>query len=158
VRFADGAEAQLPDGRRRSGAERPLQPPRLCHHRSWRSARNHYPRPRCQITMKKLSTRAGFGLAAAVCAGLLAFAYYLQYVQHLEPCPLCYVQRWFFYAMLAVFVVAAIHGRGALVYGGLTTLFAAGGLAAASRQVWLQHLPADKVPQCGPDLIFMLKN
>ena len=108
--------------------------------------------------MKHLSTRYGFGLAAAVCAGLLAFAYYLQYVQHLEPCPLCYVQRWFFYAMLAVFLIAAIHGRGALVYGGLATLFAVGGLAAASRQVWLQHLPADKVPQCGPDLIFMLKN
>lgn len=108
--------------------------------------------------MKNLSTRAGFGLAAAVCAGLLAFAYYLQYVQHLEPCPLCYAQRWFFYAMLAVFVIAAIHGRGALIYGCLVTLFAAGGLAAAIRQVWLQHLPADKVPQCGPDLIFMLKN
>lgn len=108
--------------------------------------------------MKNLSTRAGFGLAAAVCAGLLAFAYYLQYVQHLQPCPLCYAQRWFFYAMLAVFVIAAIHGRGALIYGCLVTLFAAGGLAAAIRQVWLQHLPADKVPQCGPDLIFMLKN
>ena len=108
--------------------------------------------------MKNLSTRAGFGLAAAVCAGLLAFAYYLQYVQHLEPCPLCYAQRWFFYAMLTVFVIAAIHGRGALIYGCLVTLFAAGGLAAAIRQVWLQHLPADKVPQCGPDLIFMLKN
>jgi disulfide bond formation protein DsbB len=24
--------------------------------------------------------------------------------------------------------------------------------------VWLQHLPADKVPQCGPDLFFMLNN
>jgi disulfide bond formation protein DsbB len=33
-----------------------------------------------------------------------------------------------------------------------------GGAAAASRQVWLQHLPADKVPQCGPDLFFMLEN
>lgn len=108
--------------------------------------------------MKKLSTRAGFGLVAAVCAGLLAFAYYLQYVQHLEPCPLCYAQRLFFYAMLAVFVVAALHGRGAPVYGCVAALFAAGGIAAAGRQVWLQHLPADKVPQCGPDLIFMLKN
>jgi disulfide bond formation protein DsbB len=111
--------------------------------------------------MNNLSTRAGFGLAAAVCAGLLAFAYYLQYVQHLEPCPLCYAQRLFFYAMLAAFLIATIHGprrRGALLYGLLVTLFAAGGLAAATRQVWLQHLPADKVPQCGPDLIFMLKN
>ena len=28
----------------------------------------------------------------------------------------------------------------------------------AARQVWLQHLPADKVPACGPDLYFMLEN
>jgi len=31
------------------------------------------------------------------------------------------------------------------------------GLAIAGRQVWLQHLPADKVPECGPDLAFMLE-
>jgi disulfide bond formation protein DsbB len=24
--------------------------------------------------------------------------------------------------------------------------------------VWLQHLPPDKVPQCGPDLYFMFEN
>ncbi|MCL4126346.1 UNVERIFIED_CONTAM: hypothetical protein GTU68_014321 [Idotea baltica] len=36
------------------------------------------------------------------------------------------------------------------------TISSALGLAIASRQVWLQHLPADKVPECGPDLAFML--
>ena len=35
---------------------------------------------------------------------------------------------------------------------------AAGGFAVAARQVWLQHLPPDRVPQCGPDLYFMLEN
>jgi disulfide bond formation protein DsbB len=111
--------------------------------------------------ISRLSTRAGFALGAAVCAALLAFGLYLQYVQHLEPCPLCYVQRGFFMLALGVFAVAAIHGPGrigALIYGVLAALFAAGGLAAASRQVWLQHLPADRVPQCGPDLFFMVKN
>ena len=54
--------------------------------------------------------------------------------------------------------VGALHGRWARFYGTLGGLFAAGGAAAASRQVWLQHLPADKVPQCGPDLFFMLEN
>jgi disulfide bond formation protein DsbB len=110
---------------------------------------------------QKLTTRAGFAVAAAICAALLAFAYYLQYVKGLDPCPLCYVQRWFFYALMAVFVVAAIHAparRGALAYGILATLFAAGGGTAAARQVWLQHLPPDKVPQCGPDIFFMMKN
>lgn len=111
--------------------------------------------------MTRLSTRTGFAAGAAICAALLGFGYYLQYVQGLDPCPLCYVQRYFFYAVMALCVVAALHDprrAGVLAYGILVALFAAGGAAAASRQVWLQHLPADKVPQCGPDLFFMLKN
>jgi len=35
---------------------------------------------------------------------------------------------------------------------------AAGGFVVAARQVWLQHLPPERVPQCGPDLYFMLEN
>ena len=111
--------------------------------------------------IEKLSGRAGFGVGAAVCAALLGFGYYLQYARGLEPCPLCHVQRAFFYALMAVFILGAVHGprrTGGIVYGVVAALFAAGGAAAASRQVWLQHLPADKVPQCGPDLFFMLEN
>ena len=107
------------------------------------------------------SYRMGAALGAAVCAGLMAFAYYLQYVKGLEPCPLCMVQRGFFYAVMALFILAAIHGpgrTGAIVYSSLIALFALGGAATAGRQVWLQHLPPDKVPQCGPDLAFMLEN
>ena len=105
--------------------------------------------------------RLAFGLGAFVCAGLLAFAYYLQYVKGLEPCPLCMVQRGFFYAVMALFVLAALHGPGRVgivVYSSLIALFALGGAASAGRQVWLQHLPPDKVPQCGPDLFFMLEH
>ena len=102
-----------------------------------------------------------FAAGTAVCALLLGFGYYLQYVQGLEPCPLCMVQRFFFYLVAGVCLIAALHGPGriaTIVYGGLAALFALGGAATAGRQVWLQHLPADKVPQCGPDLAFMLKN
>jgi protein dithiol:quinone oxidoreductase len=105
--------------------------------------------------------RLPFGAAAAICAALLGFGYYLQYVRGLDPCPLCLLQRGFFYGVLLIFLLAAVHGpkgKGALVYGVLGALVAAGGAAVASRQVWLQHLPADKVPQCGPDLFFMLEN
>jgi disulfide bond formation protein DsbB len=103
-----------------------------------------------------------FGAGAAACAALLAFGYFLQYTQGLEPCPLCLVQRAFFYLVLAVMLAGALHdpatplGRG--IYGVLAFLFAAGGAAVAARQVWLQHLPADRVPQCGPDLAYMLEN
>ena len=107
------------------------------------------------------SPRGAFALGAIACAALLGFGYFLQYGKGLEPCPLCLLQRGFFYALLIVFLLAALHGprgKGIIFYGGLASLFAAGGAAVASRQVWLQHLPKDKVPQCGPDLFFMLEN
>ena len=97
-------------------------------------------------------------MGTAVCALLLGFGYYLQYAQGLDPCPLCQVQRAFYYLAGLAFLAGALHGRLIPAYASLAALFALGGAAVAARQVWLQHLPADKVPQCGPDLAFMLKN
>ena len=108
-----------------------------------------------------MNRRLYYAAPALIIAALLGYGYYLQYVQGLEPCPLCMVQRAFFYLLIATFVVAALHAPsrvGALIYAAFVVLFAAGGAATAGRQVWLQHLPADKVPQCGPDLFFMLEN
>src|SRR5687768_15555225 len=102
-----------------------------------------------------------FALVAAACAALLGFGYYLQYGKGLEPCPLCLVQRGFFIALMAVCLLAALHRParvGTVAYGLAAALFALGGAAVAARQVWLQHLPPDKVPQCGPDLFFMMEN
>jgi len=62
--------------------------------------------------------------------------------------------------MMIVFAVAAIHApkrRGAILYSGLLFVMAAMGAAIAGRQVWLQHLPPDKVPACGPGLEYMLE-
>lgn len=113
------------------------------------------------MTTRSPSPRLWFALGAAACAGLLAYALVLQYFQGQDPCPLCLVQRGFFTLVMVAFLVGAVHnpGRsGALVYSVLALLSAAGGLAVAGRQVWLQHLPADQVPACGPDLYFMLQN
>ena len=107
-----------------------------------------------------MSARTGYVLGVLVCIGLLAFALYLQYVEHQEPCPMCILQRIAFFSMMAVFVVAALHGprrRGATVYSALAFLLAAAGAAVAARQVWLQHLPASQVPACGPGLQYMLE-
>jgi disulfide bond formation protein DsbB len=102
--------------------------------------------------------RTWFAVGAAVCALLLGFGYFLQYVQGLDPCPLCQVQRAFYYLVGGAFILGAVHGRFLPAYGSLAALFSIGGIGTAGRQVWLQHLPPDKVPQCGPDLAFMLKN
>ncbi len=113
------------------------------------------------MKLSSLSTRSAYAAAAAVCVALLAFGFYLQYVEGLKPCPLCMVQRGFFVALIAIFGLGALHGParvGAAIYGVAALLFTAGGAAAAGRQVWLQHLPADQVPACGPNLKYMLQN
>ena len=92
---------------------------------------------------------------------MLGFGYILEYFYGQDPCPLCLVQRAFYYGVLLVFAVAALHSPGKtghVLYCVAGALFALGGLGVALRHVWLQHLPADQVPACGPDLFFMLEN
>lgn len=101
-----------------------------------------------------------FTLLALFAAGLLAFGYYLQYHDGLEPCPMCIFQRLCFMAVVLIATAAAVHGpgrRGVWVYAALTATAAAVGGGIAARQVWLQHLPAERVPECGPGLEFMLE-
>ena len=104
--------------------------------------------------------RLGYAAGFVVCAGLIAFALYLQYVQGEDPCPLCMVQRIAFIVLGALFLVAALHGpgrTGAVVYGVLIFIVAAAGAAVAGRHVWLQSLPKHMVPECGPGLDYILE-
>lgn len=94
-------------------------------------------------------------------AALFGAALYLQHVLHQDPCPLCMVQRFIFIAMLALFSFATLHNPkrvGAKVYGVLINILALAGIGVASRHIWLQHLPKDEVPACGPGLDYMLDN
>ena len=44
-----------------------------------------------------------------------------------------------------------------VAYGVLALLAATVGIGIAGRHVWLQHLPADEVPMCGPGLDYLLE-
>ena len=104
--------------------------------------------------------RLGYAAGLLVCAGLIGFALYLQYFDGQDPCPLCLLQRVVYMVLMAIFLVAAVHGparTGAMVYGGLLVLAALIGSAIATRHVWLQHLPKDRIPECGPGLEYMLR-
>jgi disulfide bond formation protein DsbB len=90
----------------------------------------------------------------------MLFALWLQYFQHLEPCPLCIFQRVAMIATGVVALVAFLHGATGWmrrVYAGLTFLATVAGMVVAGRHVWLQHLPADEVPACGPGLNYWLE-
>lgn len=110
--------------------------------------------------MITITPRLGYVAGAATCAALLGCGLYLQYVDGQDPCPLCIFQRVAFMALGLVFLVAALQGpraRGAMVYAVFGGLAAATGAGLAARHVWLQHLPKDQVPACGPGLSYMLE-
>ena len=93
-----------------------------------------------------------------VCAALLGFALYTEHYWGLIPCPLCIFQRIGFMAMGVFFLLGGLHapaGRGRWVYGGGALLGALFGIAVACRHLWIQSLPADQVPSCGPPLDYM---
>lgn len=108
-----------------------------------------------------LSARRVFLLGFLFCLSMLLVAGYFQFMDDLEPCPLCILQRLFTLIVGVVFLVAAIHnpaGIGVRIYGAIAALMAVVGGAISARHVWLQNLPADQVPSCGPGLNFILDN
>ncbi len=107
-----------------------------------------------------MTARQGNLLGFAACAALLAYAYYAQFVLHLEPCPLCIFQRVGVFAIGVVFLIAAAHdpvGWGRRLYALLLAMAALATVAVALRHLYVQHLPQGSVPACGASLDFMLK-
>ena len=106
-----------------------------------------------------LTPRLGYLAGFLICGGLILYALYLQYYEYQDPCPLCLLQRVVYIALMVVFLLGALHGprrTGAVVYSTLLVLVSLIGAGIAGRHVWLQHLPKDKVPECGPGLGYIL--
>lgn len=105
-------------------------------------------------------TRPFYLAIFVVCLSLLGFGLYLEHFQGIEPCPLCAFQRMCYIAVTLIALVGAIHNPSCWsrhIYGGLTFIASLIGIGIAGRQVWLQHLPADQVPSCGPGLDYMME-
>lgn len=93
------------------------------------------------------------------CTALILIALYLEHMMGMEPCPLCMTQRIAVIAVGVVALLAFLHNpakRGVRVYAVLGVLLAAGGAYFSSRQLWLQSLPPELVPACGPALEYMM--
>ena len=93
------------------------------------------------------------------CAGMMGFALYAEHILLLSPCPLCVFQRVAVISLGIIFVIAAVQnpsGWGRHIYAALVLLAAAGGMGVAGRHAWIQSLPADQVPSCGPGLNYIL--
>jgi len=110
--------------------------------------------------MSTLKLRLGNGLGLLACALLMGYALYAEHVLLLEPCPLCIFQRMAVIGLGLVFALAMLHGsRGlsARIYALLIGAVALTGIGIAARHLWLQSLPAEQVPACGPGLDYMME-
>lgn len=91
----------------------------------------------------------------------MSFAlFFLQRYMGFTPCPLCIFQRiglivmGVFALMAALFHPKSMAVRLVLWLGSLAGI--GWSTVVAGRHVWLQHLPADQVPSCGPGLDYWL--
>ena len=111
--------------------------------------------------LRSLSPRlVFFGLLLLAIVAMLFARVFLEEYLDLEACPLCMTQRVFVVAWGVFALIAVLHnprGWGNRVYAALCALAAIIGGAVAGRHVWLQHLPEDQVPACGPSLEYMLE-
>lgn len=96
---------------------------------------------------------------AVACAGLIGVAiFYFQNHLGLEPCYLCMTQRAFVIIVGLFFLLAGLHNpghKGRKVYAALVALAASAGAFFSVKQLWLQSLPEDKVPACGPPVDYL---
>lgn len=94
------------------------------------------------------------------CALMILIGAFLEHVMKLEPCPLCITQRAFFNLIGVLALIAFLHNpgnKGLRNYAIVGIIAAAGGGYFAKHQLWLQSLPADQIPACGPALSYMFE-
>jgi protein dithiol:quinone oxidoreductase len=110
--------------------------------------------------LQSLSPRLVFAGLVMLAIVSMAFAMlYLERHLNLAACPLCMTQRVFVVGWGVIALLAVVHNPrdwGNRVYAALCGLSAIIGGAVAGRHVWLQYLPPEEVPACGPSLEYML--
>ena len=94
-----------------------------------------------------------------IVGSLLGYAAYSMKILGLEPCTLCITQQ-FFYCLIGISsFVSFLQNPGvtiSTVYSFFISLFAIAGIWISGRQIWLQGLPEDEVPLCGPPLEYII--
>ena len=108
------------------------------------------------MSLRRLANLTGF----VICALLMAYAYYAQFHDGLQPCVLCIFQRIAMIILGIIFLIAFLLNPKAVaarIYGMLLLIVAAAGGAVSIRQSYLQHLPEWKQPPCGPGLNYMFQ-
>jgi disulfide bond formation protein DsbB len=110
--------------------------------------------------LSSISSRTLFLLVFLFCCGLMGVGFIMEHVFDLEPCPLCMTQRVFIVMAGCLALMACLHNprrKGVRIYGWLVALMATAGAGFSIRQLYLQSLPPEKAPACGPSVDYILE-
>ena len=111
--------------------------------------------------MNSLSNRQLYFSGSFVCLVMILYALYAEHYLFLAPCPLCVLQRIAVVVTGILFLIAAIHLPETpinYIYNTLILITSLAGTGIAGWHTWLQNLPADKVPSCGPGFDYLVGN
>ena len=95
-------------------------------------------------------------LTCLLSAGLLSIALFMEHVMGLNPCPLCMMQRLWILVVGLIALGSLVHSPRWGIYPLIGIVACVVGAWFSIKQLWLQSLPADEVPACGPDLAYMI--
>ena len=108
-----------------------------------------------------LNSKRFFVLLGATSLGLIIVALLFEHMLLLEPCLLCYAQRACVYLVILLSLVGFLHKNQSLMifrsYIGLTIAIIVCGISLSIRQLYLQNLPPELVPTCGPDIDYLFE-
>ena len=116
---------------------------------------------KCPTWMISMRNSSSYLLLFLFSAFLMLVAFILQTVFHLEPCPLCILDRILVMCLAILFLIAWLHktnSKWISVFYSVTGFIVAGMGVALSAWHWrLTHLPPDKIPACTPSLNYLLE-
>jgi disulfide bond formation protein DsbB len=109
--------------------------------------------------MHKRTYRIFLIVLTAISLFVLGASFYFQYIVGLVPCPLCLMQRLcvaaiFFFSLMGVCLTTLRRARLVSI---MQMFFALAGLFFATRQLWLQALPAGHGASCMPGLDILMR-
>jgi len=97
---------------------------------------------------REVPVRAWFAALALGVFGLVAVGMELQALLRLAPCPLCIFQRLLYLVIGLVALAGVLLPGGRLLWSALIAALAAGGVAVAGYQTWMQAFPL-LATECG---------
>ena len=106
-------------------------------------------------------SRRFFLLMGATGLGLIIVALFFEHMLLLEPCLLCYAQRACVYLVILLSLVGFLHKNQSLIifrtYISVAIAIIVSGILLSIRQLYLQNLPPELVPSCGPDIDYLFE-